>query len=233
MSTMAEPLTGIRACLFDVYGTLFDVHAPVSSRLIRVGDPAVERALSDTWRRKQLEYTWLRTVMGEHVDFWTITGQALDYAMASVGLNDKVLRAKLMEAYLALPPFPDTRPVIEALSAAGMPLGILSNGTPVMLSAVLATAGLTGHFSQVLSVESVGAFKPAREVYALGPEVLGMAPHEIAFVSSNGWDIAGAAHFGYSAVWINRGDLPADGLPGAPKAVLGGLSQLPALLGKA
>ena len=117
MST-TEPLSGIRACLFDVYGTLFDVHAPVSARLTRVGDPGVARALSDTWRRKQLEYTWLRTVMDDHADFWTVTGQALDYAMASVGLTDKVLRARLMEAYLSLPAFPDAVPTLEVLNAA-------------------------------------------------------------------------------------------------------------------
>lgn len=231
MST-TEPLSGIRACLFDVYGTLFDVHAPVSARLTRVGDPGVARALSDTWRRKQLEYTWLRTVMDDHADFWTVTGQALDYAMASVGLTDKVLRARLMEAYLSLPAFPDAVPTLEVLNAASLPLGILSNGTQVMLSAVLATAGITGRFANVISVEAAHSFKPSRAVYALGPDAFGLKPDQIAFVSSNGWDVAGAAHYGYQAVWINRGDLPPDGLPGQPRAVLSSLSDLPRLLGR-
>jgi 2-haloacid dehalogenase len=212
-----------RAYLFDAYGTLFDVHSVVDAGRAITADPL---ALSLLWRQKQLEYTWLRSLMGSYEDFWAVTEAALRFAIRRLGLaaTDADVRA-LMDAYLSLAPFPDVRDALDRLAAA--PLGILSNGTPRMLEAAVASSGLGSRFRHVLSVDAVRIYKPAPAVYALGTRALGLPAGDILFVSSNGWDVAGARAFGYRTCWCNRSNAPAEELGVAPDHVVERLDRLP------
>jgi 2-haloacid dehalogenase len=219
---------GIEACVFDAYGTLFDVHSAVARLGARVGDRA--DPLSQLWRSKQLEYTWLRALMGRHADFWQVTGDALDYALARTGV-DPSLRAPLMQAYLALDAYPEVPDALRRLRACGLKTAILSNGEPGMLEAAARSAGVAELLDAILSVEEVGIFKPHPKVYQLALDRLAVRPDQIAFQSSNAWDVSGAAAFGLRAVWINRLGLPPERLPGAAEHELRDLSGLPALLG--
>lgn len=224
----AGPLAGAGACVFDAYGTLFDLINPVAARAAKVGEKAA--ALSELWRRKQLEYSWLRSLMGEHADFWRVTGDALDYAMAALKIDDPVLRADLMELYLSLPIFPEVPEVLEALKSRKIKTGVLSNGAPVMLTSAVNCAKISPFLDVVFSVEDVGVFKPDNRVYQMAVDRLKLPPEEIAFFSSNAWDIAGAATFGFKAVWCNRGGAPRERLPGAPVAEIQDLSEVLTLL---
>jgi 2-haloacid dehalogenase len=221
-------MAGIRACVFDAYGTLFDVHSAVGRLRAQVGDRA--DALSQLWRTKQLEYSWLRALMGRHADFWQVTGEALDYALARTGV-DPAVRAPLLEAYLTLDSYPEVPDVLRRLRAGGLKTVILSNGEPKMLDAGARSAGIEGLLDAILSVEAVGVFKPAPRVYQLAVDRLGVPADAIAFQSSNGWDVHGAACFGFRPVWINRQGAPRERLPGAPEHELSDLRDLPALLG--
>jgi 2-haloacid dehalogenase len=222
------PMANIRACVFDAYGTLFDVHSAVARLRAPVGAQA--DALSQLWRAKQLEYTWLRALMGRHVDFWQVTGDALDYALARAGV-DPAVRAPLMQAYLALDAYPEVPDVLRRLRAGGRTTAILSNGEPRMLAAAAGSAGIDGLLDAILSVEDVGIFKPHPRVYQLAVDRLALPPDQIAFQSSNAWDVSGAATFGLRAVWVNRLGAPAERLPGAAEHELRDLAGLPALLG--
>jgi 2-haloacid dehalogenase len=221
-------MEGIRACVFDAYGTLFDVHSAVARLRPRIGTQADD--LSKLWRTKQLEYTWLRALMGRHADFWQVTGDALDYALARTGV-DTAFREPLMQAYLALAAYPEVAEVLRRLRDAGRKLAILSNGTPTMLAAAVENAGIGVLLDAVLSVEEVGVYKPDPRVYRLAVERLAVRADQIAFQSSNGWDMKGAACFGLRAVWVNRMRMPAERLPGDAECELPDLSGLPALLG--
>ena len=216
-------MSPIRGYVFDAYGTLFDVHSVVEAGREVTSDPAT---LSATWRQKQLEYTWLRALMGAYVDFWVVTESALRYTIRRLGLSateDQVRR--LMEAYLALACFPEVAAALERL--AGRPRAVLSNGAPKMLEAAVTGSGLTGHLEHVISVDRVKTYKPSPRVYALGPETLGIPAGELLFVSSNGWDVAGAKAFGYRVAWCNRGNAPPEELGVSPDVVVSDLSQLP------
>jgi 2-haloacid dehalogenase len=221
-------MEGIRGCVFDAYGTLFDVHGAVADLRPRLGARA--DALAQLWRAKQLEYTWLRSLMGRHADFWQVTGDALDHALARTGV-DGALRAPLLQAYLTLEAYPEVAEVLRRLRASGRKLAILSNGAPAMLAAVVDNAGIGALLDAVLSVEEVGAFKPDPRVYGLAVDRLALPAERIAFLSSNAWDVHGAAAFGLRPVWINRSGAPAERLPGAAEHELPDLSGLPALLG--
>ena len=221
-------MSGIRACVFDAYGTLFDVHSAVARLRERVGEQA--DALSQLWRTKQLEYTWLRALMGRHADFWQVTGDALDYALARTGV-DRAVREPLMQAYLSLDAYPEVPEVLRRLRAGGLKTAILSNGEPEMLEAAARSAKIDGLLDAVLSVEEVGIFKPHPKVYQLVLDRLAVAADQVSFQSSNAWDVNGAATFGLRAVWINRLGMPAERLPGAAEHELRDLSGLPALLG--
>jgi 2-haloacid dehalogenase len=221
-------MSGIEACVFDAYGTLFDVHSAVARLRARVGEQA--DALSQLWRTKQLEYSWLRALMGRHADFWQVTGDALDYALARTGA-DPAVREPLMQAYLALDAYPEVPDVLRRLRAARLRTAILSNGAPRMLEAGARNARIDSLLDAILSVEDVGVFKPHPKVYQLAVDRLGARPDQIAFQSSNAWDVSGAAAFGLRAVWINRLGMPPERLPGAPEHELRDLSGLPALLG--
>jgi 2-haloacid dehalogenase len=220
----------VTTVVFDAYGTLFDVAGAARRAATEPGGEALARvwpALADEWRRKQLEYTWLRAITGEHADFETVTRDALDWAMEAAGLSDPALRDRLMKLYDVLPAYPEVPGVLERLRAAGLTLAILSNGTPRMLQAAVASAGLGSSLTAVLSVEAAGIFKPARAVYDLVPGRFGCDPAEVLFVSSNGWDIAGAAGFGFRTVWINRAGLPVDRLSHRPARIARDLTALP------
>ena len=229
---MAEAeISGIRACVFDAYGTLFDVHSAAARCRDDLGGKA--DALSDIWRQKQLQYTWLRSLMGTHADFWQVTGDALDFALAAVGLDDPPMRQRLMDLYLELDAYPEVPAMLGRLKASGVATAILSNGAPAMLDAAVRSAGLAGTLDHVLSVEDVGIFKPDPRVYQLAADRIGVAPGEICFQSSNAWDAYAASHFGFRVVWVNRFDQPPERIPGAPDRQLGDLSPLPELLGLA
>jgi 2-haloacid dehalogenase len=219
----------IKVFAFDAYGTLFDVHAAVRRHAAAVGPDAA--ALSDVWRIKQLEYTWVRSLMGVHRDFWQLTADALDYALARFPAVDRKLKAPLLEAYRALDAFPEVPGVLAGLKRGGSRLAILSNGSEAMLAAAVERAKIGDLLDAVLSVDTVGIFKTDPKVYRLVLDRFGVAPAEVSFQSSNRWDIAGAAAFGFRPVWINRtgqpdeyGDLP-------PAAVLSSLSGLAAASG--
>ncbi len=205
-TNLATTNVATRAFVFDAYGTLFDVHAAIARHRAAAGAEA-ER-FSEIWRTKQIEYTWTLTLAGHYVDFWTLTERALDYAFARVPSVDRALRPQLLEAYLRLDAFPDARAALAGLKARGARLAILSNGTPPMLAAAVEAAGLSGLFAAVLSVAAVRVYKPRPEVYALVTDGFGLRPQEVVFVSSNRWDVMGAASFGFRPLWINRTRAP-------------------------
>ncbi|MGA9574490.1 MAG: haloacid dehalogenase type II, partial [Lysobacterales bacterium] len=193
---------GVCACVFDAYGTLFDVNSAAEREQAALGDQW--QPLAELWRSKQLQYTWLRSLSGHHTDFWQVTGDALDFAMASLDLADGSLRERLMNLYLDLDAYPEVGETLARLKAGGMQLAILSNGSPGMLSAAADNAGITPLLDAVLSVEEVGVFKPHPSVYQLAVDRLGVGPDETCFVSSNGWDAYSASAFGLRVAWCNR-----------------------------
>jgi 2-haloacid dehalogenase len=213
----------IRGYVFDAYGTLFDVHSVVEAGREITGDPV---ALSTLWRQKQLEYTWLRALMGTYADFWAVTEAALRYSIRRLGLsaNDAQVR-RLMDAYLSLACFPEVKAALGRL--AGRPRAILSNGSPAMLAAAVAASGLGAMLEHVISVDSVKTYKPSPRVYALGPETLGVPAGELLFVSSNGWDVAGAKAFGYQVAWCNRTGAPEEELGVRPDLIVSALDTVP------
>jgi 2-haloacid dehalogenase len=223
------PITGIKACVFDAYGTLFDYASAAARCKSALG--ADWHAFSELWRRKQLEYTWLRSLMGRHADFWHVTGESLDHTMSVFKRADASLRAMLMQQYLSLDCYPGAQGLLTRLRAAGMKTAILSNGSPSMLAAIVNSAAIGALLDAVLSVETAGVFKPHPSVYQLAVDRTGAQPAQICFVSSNGWDAAGAAAFGFRVAWINRAQAPREHLPVAPEAEIAELDELPGLLG--
>ena len=219
----------VKACVFDAYGTLLDLAGAVAPYTAALGDSAAP--LLALWRRKQLEYTWLRTLMGRHADFETVTRDALSYALESLGLSTPDLEAQLSEAFRKLGAFPDAATTLARLRAAGIRTAVLSNGNPDMLADALAHAGLAPLLDQVISVQPLGVYKPVPRVYALAAESLGVAMDAILFVSGNAWDAAGAASAGLRAVLIEPPATPAERLPAAPAARVRTLAEVVALAG--
>lgn len=219
--------------VFDAYGTLFDVTAAARRAAAEPGREALRAAwpkLAADWREKQIDYSRLRTIVGEHADFRVVTGEALDWALAANGLaGDAGLRDRLMALYDDLDAFPEAREAVAALRAAGRRTAILSNGAPEMLARAVAAAGMEGMFDAILSAEAVGRFKPAAEVYGLVEAEFGCAPAETLFVSSNGWDAACAARRGFVSVWVNRTGAPVERLPWRPAHVATDLSAVPGI----
>jgi 2-haloacid dehalogenase len=221
-----------RICVFDAYGTLFDVAGAARAAAAQPGGEALAGVwprLAEEWRRKQLEYTWQRAITGAHCDFARVTADGLDWAMEAQGLTDPALRTRLLALYDELPAYPEVPTMLAALKAKGFQTAILSNGAPAMLAAAVASAGIGAHLDAVLSVEAVGVFKPDARVYSLVPAHFGVATSEVLFVSSNGWDAAGAAAYGFRVAWVNRAKAPVDRLPGKPHHILADLSAIPAL----
>jgi 2-haloacid dehalogenase len=211
---MAAMLAGIRACVFDAYGTLFDYAAATAGCRDLLGDRF--EPLTRLWRKKQLQYTWLRALQGRHADFWQVTGEALDFALETLDLGDPQLWVRLMDLYRTL----------DAFRTA-----ILSNGTPDMLNAAVGNAGIGDLIDAVLSVEEVGVYKPHPKVYQLAVDRLGIAAAAIAFQSSNAWDAYAASAFGMRVVWCNRYGQRPERLPGKPDYQIASLAELPALVG--
>jgi 2-haloacid dehalogenase len=210
--------------VFDAYGTLFDVHAAMARFRDQVG-PDGDR-MSEIWRTKQLEYTWTLTLAGHYVDFWTLTGHALDFALARVPSVPKSLRGSLLDAYFKLDAFPDARAALRALKAAGHKTGILSNGSPDMLKGAVDNAGIGSDLDAVLSVDVLKMFKPRPEVYALVTDHYKCKPADVTFVSSNRWDVMASVSVGFSGLWVNRSKMPDEYLDFAPRQVLADLSSL-------
>lgn len=210
--------------VFDAYGTLFDVHSAIGRHRQRVG-PQAER-LSELWRAKQLEYTWVRSLMGAYQDFDALTEQALDYATARCGGMSPDTRAVLLDAYRRLDPFRDAAPALARLRAKGAHCVILSNGTPEGLACAVASAGLSAWLDESLSVDALKIFKTAPQAYELVGRRYGVEPSEVCFQSSNRWDIAGAKKFGFRTNWINREGAPNEYGDLAPDSVLTSLEDL-------
>lgn len=226
---MAVPLPGIEMCVFDAYGTLFDFNSAVARHRRAVGPSA--DALSELWRTKQIQYTWLRNAMGTYAPFWQVTGEALDHCLAAHRIADPAARERLMGAYLALEPFPEAPGMLACLTRASMRTAILSNGNSGMLDPMVTASGLANHFEAVLSVDEAGVFKPDPRVYRLVEARCGVTPDKVCFLSSNCWDAHGAARFGFRTVWVNRTGAPNDNLPGTLSAEIRDLSELPDLIG--
>ncbi len=228
MTVRTNALSGIKAVAFDAYGTLFDVHAPIARLAGEVGPFAA--AISELWRQKQLQYTWLRSLMGAYADFWQVTQDALDHALEVHGIADEGLRARLLALYRELETYPDAAPVLSRLRERGIGTAILSNGAPEMLEAAVAHAGLGDYLDHVLSVDGLRVYKPDPRTYRLAVDAFDLSPDEIGFVSANSWDVAGASFFGLSVCHLNRFAQPPEHLPAKPLAVINDLSELPNLL---
>jgi 2-haloacid dehalogenase len=220
---------GIRACVFDAYGTLFDFASAAAACTDVLGDQAA--VLTALWRDKQLQYTWLRAVEGRHADFWQVTGDALDFALEALRLGQPGLSERLMKLYLTLHAFPEVPPVLRSLKAAGLSTAILSNGSPRMLQRAVENAGLGALIDLALSVEEVGVYKPHPKVYQLAVDRLALRPEAILFLSSNAWDAHAASVFGMRAIWCNRYGQARERLPGAPDREIRSLADFPALVG--
>ena len=226
-------MQAIRVCVFDAYGTLFDVAAAARALAAepgREGFAAVWPQVASDWRLKQLQYSWLRAITGDHCDFWQVTQDGLDWALARAGQTDADLREALLGLYWQLDAYPEVPDMLAALKRAGLATAILSNGSPDMLSGAVDSAGVGDLLDDVLSVESVGIFKPARVVYDLVGKRFSCVPSEVLFVSSNGWDAAAAASYGFRTLWVNRMGEPVDNLPGRPAHKAKDLTGVPALL---
>jgi 2-haloacid dehalogenase len=221
----------IEMCVFDAYGTLYDFNSAVARHRAAIGPKA--DALSEMWRTKQIQYTWLRNSMADYAPFWQVTGEALDHCLAAQGIADRSVREKLMGAYLALDPFAEVPATLDRLRRAGVRCAILSNGNPGMLDPMVKASGLADRFEAVLSVDAATVFKVDPRTYALVEARCGVKPANVCFLSSNCWDAHGAARFGFNAVWVNRAGAPDDNLPGTLAAEVKDLSFLPSLLGVA
>lgn len=222
-------ISGIQACVFDAYGTLFDFAAAARKCRDVLGDE-VDR-LTALWRDKQLQYTWLRAAQGRHTNFWQITGDALDFALETLRIDKPDIRDRLMMLYLTLDPFPEVADVLGRLKNAGIRTAILSNGSPRMLRAAVESAKLEVLLDTILSVEDVGVYKPHPKVYQLAVDQLSVPASSISFQSSNAWDAYAASAFGMRVVWCNRYGQRRERLPGAPDVEVKSLSELPAIVG--
>jgi 2-haloacid dehalogenase len=225
-----EPIA-VSACVFDAYGTLFDLASAAARCADVLGDKAA--AVAALWRDKQLQYTWLRSLQGLHADFWQVTGDALDFTLETLGLAESAVRDRLMGLYRTLDCFPEVPDVLRALKEAGFVTAILSNGSPGMLADVVAAAELDGLIDHVWSVEEVGVFKTHPRVYQLAVDRLGVPARAISFQSSNAWDAHAASAFGMRVVWCNRYGQRPERLPGAPDREVRSLAELPSLLARA
>lgn len=220
----------MKACVFDAYGTLFDVHSAVRRHAAACGSDA--EAISALWRQKQLEYTWTRSLMRRHADFWTVTGEGLDHALRVYRKEDPALRRALMDAYLSLDAYPEVPEMLRRLKEGGVKTAILSNGSPEMLAAAVRSAGIGALLDGIYSVESVGIYKPDPRVYELAVSGLGAPKGRIWFQSSNVWDAAAAGAFGFNVVWCNRSGAPMEYAWAFKPTEVRSLAELPDILAR-
>lgn len=217
-------ISGVKAVVFDAYGTMFDVHSPVGRLSAKLGEHA--QSVSAMWRDKQLQYTWLRSLMHDYVPFTQVTSDALSYAMEAHGIDNQALHKELLDAYFTLSAYDDVAPCLDALQAKGFKTAILSNGSMDMLDAAVNSAGIGDKLDAVLSVEAVQVNKPDPRVYQLTLDHFGIRADEVCFVSNNAWDSHAGAHFGYQVARLNRYGAPAEKLSGVPKMMMTDLTGL-------
>lgn len=212
------------AYVFDAYGTLFDVHAAVRRHAGEIGPDGQQ--LSEFWRAKQLEYSWVSTLMGVYEDFWTLTERALDFAFEKVPSADRSLRDALLKAYWRLDCYPEVPSVLKALKGQGARLAILSNGSAAMLDSAVKSAALDDVLDEVFSVDAIGRFKTDQSVYEMVTTAWRIYPDAVSFQSSNRWDVAGASRFGFRTVWVNRTNQPDEYPSFSPDLILPSLGGL-------
>ncbi|PIV74168.1 MAG: haloacid dehalogenase type II [Rhodobacteraceae bacterium CG17_big_fil_post_rev_8_21_14_2_50_65_11] len=222
----------ITTCVFDAYGTLFDVNAAAREVAAEPGQQvfaSVWQEVAAHWRAKQLQYTWIRALTGHHTDFWRVTQDGLDWALEKTGQSDPELRERLLGLYFTLDAYPEVPDMLATLKAQGLNTAILSNGSPDMLQGAVDSADLAALLDAVISVESVGIFKPDASVYKLVGERFGCDKDQVLFVSSNGWDATSARAYGFRVLWVNRAGEPLDRLPDPPDRTAADLTHVPAI----
>ena len=214
----------IKACIFDAYGTLFDVNAACRELSKEVGDNWEK--LASLWRLRQVEYTWLRNSMDEYIDFWQITSDALDYAMETLGIENNDLREELLNLYLKLEAYPEVKDLLKRLKQRGLKTGILSNGNMKMLNSAVNNANIREYLDEILSVEDCKIYKPSSKVYDLVKIKMQISKENVLFFSSNAWDMHAASNYGFKTIWVNRFNTKLERLPGKPVDIVNSLEKI-------
>ena len=216
-------MKNIKAIIFDAYGTLFDVNSAAEKCRSKIGDKW--ESFANYWRKTQLEYTWLRSLMGRHKDFWQITEDSLDKSMQAFNIN-KAMKNELLDLYKILSPYPEVKETLEKLKEKRYKLAILSNGTPALLNELVKSNGLQNLFDDIFSIEEVKIYKPSSKVYDMPVKKYSIKNEEIAFLSANTWDVSGGGNYGFTSIWVNRNKNIFDNLDYKPKNEISGLNQL-------
>ena len=214
----------IKACIFDAYGTLFDVNAACRELSMEVGGNWEK--LASLWRLRQVEYTWLRNSMDEYIDFWQITSDALDYAMETLGIENNELREQLLNLYLKLEAYPEVKVLLTKLKQRGLKTGILSNGSMKMLNSAVDNANIREYLDEILSVEECEIYKPSSKVYDLVKIKMQINKENVLFFSSNAWDMHAASNYGFKTIWVNRFNNKLERLPGKPINIVNCLDKI-------
>ena len=223
----------VNICIFDAYGTLFDVTS--ATRIVANEEeyssfPNHSVKVSNSWRIKQLEYSWLRNIMHEYIDFWQITKDALDFALEENQIKNEKLRQRLLDVYWNLSAYPEAHDVLTTLKANNIQTGILSNGSKQMLNSAVVSANLKNYLDKIISIDGIEIYKPDPKVYQMVINQFNCKIEEVLFISSNGWDIAGASKFGFTTLWVNRNLIPKDRLTFMPNKITNNLSTIPNIL---
>ena len=216
-------MKNIKAIIFDAYGTLFDVNSAAEKCKSKIGDKW--ESFANYWRKTQLEYTWLRSLMGRHKDFWQITADSLDKSMQAFNI-DKAMKNELLDLYKILSPYPEVKETLEKLKEKRYKLAILSNGTPALLNELVKSNGLQNLFDDIFSIEEVKIYKPSSKVYDMPVKKYSIKNEEVAFLSANTWDVSGGGNYGFTSIWVNRNKNIFDNLDYKPKNEISGLNQL-------
>jgi len=216
-------MKNIKAIIFDAYGTLFDVNSAAEKCRSKIGDKW--ESFANYWRKTQLEYTWLRSLMGRHKDFWQITEDSLDKSMQAFNIN-KAMKNELLDLYKILSPYPEVKETLEKLKEKKYKLAILSNGTPALLNELVKSNGLQNLFDDIFSIEEVKIYKPSSKVYDMPVKKYSIKNEEVAFLSANTWDVSGGGNYGFTSIWVNRNKNIFDNLDYKPKNEISGLNQL-------